>query len=573
MLRASSCLHCNSHTTKLCLIFLIISSTSATVLPGQTTNLSGELSYTLTEVTNFDSASNSLTATNAASFYPNDKVLLIKMQGSEMDADNNTSFGDLGQENAVGKFEIAYVCDVLGNQVSFQYTLENNYAPNNSFTGKMQMIKIPQYPHINVNGTLTAPAWNGSTGGILIIEGRDSITLNADIDMNGRGFRGGSAQVVSNPCTMSTNDPTRFYYTSASLAGGWKGEGIAEYIAGRETGKGHQVNGGGGGNDPNTGGGGGSNYGTGGAGGQTTQSTCNGNNAGFGGEQLPYNITDTKIFMGGGGGAGHSYANVASTQPGANGGGIIILITPAFTGNGYSLFADGSDAAASADGGSGGGGGGTILIDAASYFNNFNLSAEGGTGGISATQGADCQGPGGGGGGGLIWAKVALGAGITTDVNGGSAGTISTTNGLIPVWNGVSGCGGLPNSATAGLTGSSLSGLSIPESITPATPCILANKPNADGLRINQPQELDCMIKPNPVNTQSPLKVRVSMPESGPVILSLINQLGEQKHSQIHWLEAGVQDVKWPALNLSPGVYILRLNYEGQLVSRYVLVQ
>src|SRR6185436_4641227 len=89
-------------------------------------------------------------------------------------------------------------------------------------------------------------------------------------------------------------------------------------------GKGALANGGGSGNSHNSGGGGGSNAAPGGFGSYNFEgSPCDGtvpfDNRGIGGKTLTYSNAANKIFLGGGGGAGHSNNPEAFQATGGNG--------------------------------------------------------------------------------------------------------------------------------------------------------------------------------------------------------------------------------------------------------------
>ncbi|MCI4671605.1 MAG: T9SS type A sorting domain-containing protein [Bacteroidia bacterium] len=202
------------------------------------------------------------------------------------------------------------------------------------------------------------------------------------------------------------------------------------------------ANGGGGGNNHNAGGAGGGNYGAGGAGGSRIAgfATCAGNDPGRGGNSLSsfgYSIANQRLFLGGGGGAGHSN-NVGNGMPGGNGAGIIIITADEIEGNGFGIYARGNDAMDSgSDGGSGGGAGGVIVLEANTLTPPFALNVKGGDGGDTGI--SQCQGPGGGGGGGVIWSSVITPIGITLNGNGGVGGTAT-----------VSGCGGAQGAGTGG---------------------------------------------------------------------------------------------------------------------------
>ncbi len=435
----------------------------------QTTSISGVIN-TYTEVFSTNVVTNSVSVADPTNFATNDTVLLIKMQGAQIDGSNSASFGDLVDLNAVGAYELAVICSILGNEVSFHHQMINNYTPLASLQGKMQMIKVPQYQRAEVNGTLTAAAWDGSTGGVLVLQASERIILNADIDLDGLGFRGGMADNSSFSCNFLTNT-NDYYYSVASGQAGRKGEGIAEYILGRESGRANQANGGGGGNDHNAGGGGGSNYGGGGLGGERVSSgffDCKGRFPGLGGGGLQnsgYSLLNNRIFMGGGGGAGHINSNQG--DDGAAGGGIIILITDTLEANGFAIRANGGDGNdVGSDGGPGGGAGGVVLLSLNGMTNtNLQLQARGGNGGGTNLNQPNCEGPGGGGGGGLIWTSIDLNTNpfVNIDVQGGSNGT---SIGMV--------CPGAANGATAGTAGLMMSGWSMPLETIQATPCILS---------------------------------------------------------------------------------------------------
>lgn len=439
----------------------------------QTTSISGVIN-TYTEIISVDAASNSINVIDPSAFSDGDTVLIIKMQGAIIAENDNGNFGDITNLNATGAYEQAVICTILGNNVSFQYQLINNYTPLGSIEGKMQMIKIPQYHHVNIVDTLKATPWNGSTGGVLVFKANSRVTLNAPIDVSGMGFRGGNDSNLYDDCFFldSHND---YYYPLSAQESGKKGEGIAMYISGKEEGRGKQANGGGGGNDHNTGGGGGSNYGVGGIGGTRNVGgffSCKGNFPGEGGlglQSIAYSSPHNFVFMGGGGGVGHINEGISSQA--GHGGGIVIILADTLDGNGFGIYANGKDGQNSgSDGAPGGGGGGTILISAQHITSPpLTVQANGGMGGGSNYNyiGSNCEGSGGGGGGGVIWSNTDISnlANIDAQTNGGINGVSNP---------GSPGCPGANNGATAGTTGAILNNWNMPLETMQETPCILS---------------------------------------------------------------------------------------------------
>ena len=379
-----------------------------------------------------------------------------------------------------GYYEYNTVLSVAGATLTFSYSLANNYYTRSytSSTSKWayQIIRIPRSFNITVNpsSSVTAPAWNGLTGGALVLDAANILTFSAPtsvISVSGLGFRGGGGKQFtgatagnSNGAGIVTNGDYRFnspVTTSGNTLGGSKGEGIAGtpiylpnatnsttttgaaegYING-SLGWGAPANAGGGGTDGstianqyNTGGGGGGNGGAGGNGGSGWDGT--GGNAtvyatgGQGGARFIQGGV-SRLILGGGGGAGTANNSTTASEffcSGSAGGGIIIIRAKSYAGNG-AVSADGSAAAdissaGQTDAAGGGGAGGSIIIvtnqSGATGLTNVTASAKGGNGGNMTTYYS--HGPGGGGGGGIIITNGTL---FASNVSGGLNGKTHT---------------------------------------------------------------------------------------------------------------------------------------------------
>jgi hypothetical protein len=393
-----------------------------------------------------------------------DLLLIVQMAGATTDTTNTASYGTILAPlnlGGAGLYEFIGVEGKSGTQVTLACGLKNGY----SLTGKTQVIRVPQYANLTIDGnaSIGAPAWNGAVGGVVAVHAEKTLQLNGSIKVSAKGFQGGAAHNSTN-----TTGQVPVYRSTDPTAGGGKGEGIAgygtEYTTG-QYGRGAPANGGGGGDSHNAGGGGGANARNGvawtgqgvmldsvagAAAWDLDPSTINNpaapntltnsegggrggysySNAalnpltsgpdlpgwggddrrevgGLGGHPLDNDPT-SRLFMGGGGGAGDGNNGVAG--PGGRGGGLIFIIAGAVTGSG-TIHADGevggssTGAAGNAgDAAGGGGGGGTVVVNAASIDPTVTITAAGGPGGNHAnSSGAnEVEGPGGGGGGGYI---------------------------------------------------------------------------------------------------------------------------------------------------------------------------
>lgn len=426
----------------------------------QTTNLSGTINTVATPVTVYNNSS-SIDVQSTTGFNMNDTVLIIQMKGATIDETNSGAFGDIVNIGDAGNYELSTICNISGQTINFQSPLGNTYSPTGGFT---QLIKVDSYHSVNVTGSLTAPAWDAATGtgGVLILMASNAVTLNADITMDGKGFRGGWSQpdYSACSCTCSPGDPEYmdYFFTSGTCRAAGKGEGIADSIPGKEFGRGKQANGGGGGNDHNAGGAGGANYGAGGIGGTASAPSCffgpycRGNYPGEASVDLStyYNSSD-KLFLGGGGGAGH--ANNLAGMDGKAGGGIIIILADTINGQGYSISSVGLDATTynDGDGQGGGGAGGSVALNVNAITGSMSVDVSGGQGGsVDSYSASNCKGPGGGGGGGVVRTSISLPGGVTTDLTGGNSGIQTGTN-----------CTGQTNGAIAGTNGNILTGYTL----------------------------------------------------------------------------------------------------------------
>ncbi|BAY87058.1 hypothetical protein NIES267_65690 [Calothrix parasitica NIES-267] len=414
-----------------------------------------------------------------------DLLLVIQMQGADIDSSNTDSYGDgvaggstplgsfvapdptgasgnLNNANFIaGNYEYVVAEAVNAGSVTIRGTngggLINSYS-NAAFGTQgqrtYQVIRVPQYSSATINSGLTASRWNGSTGGVLVYDVAGNLNLGgANVDLSGRGFRGGGGRQLQGEPGNTTLAETDFRSSSTLNTNGSKGEGTAgtprfKFDSGTNTlqdtgpegypdgasGRGAPGNAGGGGTDgdpqgdfrfpngENTGGGGGGNGGGGGLGGRSFSSQEY--IGGFGGASFP--ATNNRLVLGGGGGAGTTNDDRSIplrnglASSGAAGGGMAFIRTGTVSGTG-SINADGASAFDTrVDGAGGGGAGGSVVVSAVNNnLAGLTVTANGGTGGNALAR--EPHGPGGGGGGGVIITSP----GANTSAVGGTSGQTS----------------------------------------------------------------------------------------------------------------------------------------------------
>ena len=412
-------------------------------------------------------------ANGAAPITAGSLLLIIQMQAADINSSNTATYGsgvagpasgNLANANFLaGQYEYAVATNnvpLAGGVLNLSSSLANSYSNANATATagqrRFQVVQIPQYSSLTLNGTLTAAPWDGATGGIVAFDVAGGLNFGgATIDVSGQGFRGGGGKVY----TTFGGGANNFVVDLATGRDGSKGEGIVgtpqllntatasaalgtiadSGIVGYPNGDygfGAPGNAGGGGADTagnadyedNGGGGGGSNGGSGGKGGYGYQGTIQTpiiDQGGYGGAAFSAGAA-ARVVLGGGGGAGGTNNWPPERGNGANGGGIVMVRAGSISGagtinaNGWTAFSNPFNDAA----GGGGAGGSVVVVTQTGPVGPLTINAQGGAGGDSNVAGR-ASGPhagGGGGGGGSIYLS---GAPTTFAVTGGANGVTS----------------------------------------------------------------------------------------------------------------------------------------------------
>ncbi|QNF31507.1 DUF11 domain-containing protein [Adhaeribacter swui] len=437
-----------------------------------------------------------------------DLVLIIQMQGANINTANDATYGSgngsgnlTGSSFIAGNYEYALAANnvatsggtlTLASGTINAYASSDFGATNTTGQRRYQVIRVPQYSALTLSAGITAAAWNGATGGVVVMDVAGQLNFNGQtINVAGLGFRGGAGRALRGTTGLASGD---YRSLSTQTAHAQKGEGTAgtpanvlnggallntgfEGYSSGSMGRGAPGNAGGGGsdsnptaNDQNAGGGGGANGGAGGRGGNSWSSQAI--NGGLGGASFSV-AAPGRLVLGGGGGAGTTNdgsGNLANglASSGAAGGGLVMVRAGRVIGTG-TINANGSAANNSVlnDASGGGGAGGSVLLTtvASGGLTGITVTAVGGTGGnnTGAATGAtpSPHGPGGGGGGGVIYASSPL---ASANVTGGANGTTRNANNTTNEYGAIDGSNGIvsTNITTAQLGNSSAGALCLP---------------------------------------------------------------------------------------------------------------
>lgn len=256
----------------------------------------------------YGAPSTSIELENASTFSNGNLILIHKTRGSD-----------------AGLWELNKIASGGGTTaLTLAYPLQHDYITDTG-NNVSQVVRLPEYSSVTVNNgfTWSAPAWDGSKGGIIAFLCKGTVSISG---------------------TISARDG--FLGASGSTTAGLQGEGTAGVRNTASTSA--NGNGGGGGSNADfNGGGGGGN----GAAGSNSSSATGGSAVG--------NAGLTLMNFGGGGGSGGNDVNGA----GGKGGGLVLIIAKEITLTG-TITVNGTDGAGSASPGSGGGGGagGSVLL-------------------------------------------------------------------------------------------------------------------------------------------------------------------------------------------------------------------
>lgn len=217
-----------------------------------------------------------LLVSDPSNFFTGDTIMVYQMNGAILRTDtsnNENNFGTVfgGQIRNTGKYEIVIIEGKNGNEIILRNDLINTYNPDHL----VQIIRVPSYKNVLVENEVTCDPWDGEKGGVLVMMVNDTISLDADLNVVGKGFRGAQPVLSNGDCASLDSALYRSIYFDNTFTGaGNKGEGIALYSSTYARGFGAWGNGGGGGNGRFTGGGGGGNSNVGGKGGGEDTLSC-----------------------------------------------------------------------------------------------------------------------------------------------------------------------------------------------------------------------------------------------------------------------------------------------------------
>jgi hypothetical protein len=200
-------------------------------------------------------------ATGTPQIKKGDLLMIIQMQGAEINATNTAAYGDGNSGNnpnqgatdypangvvngniatnfTAGNFEYAVAASdvpLAGGTLTLTKALINTYVNSNPAAStdqgqkRFQVVRVPQYSTATISTTLTAAPWDGSKGGVFAMDvaGAITFTTGGGIDMSGKGFRGGGGRQLQGDAITPALSPTDVVTLSSRPVNGSKGEGTA----------------------------------------------------------------------------------------------------------------------------------------------------------------------------------------------------------------------------------------------------------------------------------------------------------------------------------------------------------
>ena len=157
-------------------------------------------------------------------YNPGDTVLLIQMKGAVIDSSNTANFGTVTNYKNAGNYEYNYVKQKTGNLIQLRNLVTRQYDIP---IGKVQLVRVPYYDNLVVDNTLTCMQWDGTKGGILAFNVKNTLTMNAGMDVSGKGFIGG--QVINPKNNSFYCHENNYYYPNDPIKAARKVRGLLLY--------------------------------------------------------------------------------------------------------------------------------------------------------------------------------------------------------------------------------------------------------------------------------------------------------------------------------------------------------
>ncbi len=332
---------------------------------------------------NVASGATSITVSDATGFAPNQKVLIIQMKDANGSTYSQLTNTWVAEQEIQEELEID---TVVGNTLNLKSALTRPNISAQSYdypASYTQVLKIMQYTDVDIStgATLTAPDFDGSTGGVIAFKASGTLTVNSSgkIYASKLGHLGG-VKALAGPSPRN-------------------GNGIGKTV----------------GSYQRTGGGG---YGGAGA---TGHSSSVGGTA--------YGAFPAKPNIGSSAGGTEYYLNTPSrASTGGDGGGLIIIQTNILVNDGQ-IISDGQNGESSWSP-SGGGSGGGIYIISPNSIDASNLFTRGGNGAAYSSCCMTETGGGGGGGQMLVQTPQVSATPDAANYQGGTSSPYSSSPGV-----------------------------------------------------------------------------------------------------------------------------------------------
>ncbi len=353
-----------------------------------------------------------LSVSDASEFNEGDEILIIQMQ--------NYSGG------IAGAYEFATIdsVDKINNNITLISALSNDFYTgtfNQVNATVTQIVRVPHYTTIDLDsGFITAPAWNGYYGGVVVFKSMSGVNFNGGtINVNEKGFRGGDCNGCGNNAWGDQGEGHLGLGLDCGVVDCGTGAGAIGLLANGQGGGGGYgpsgVNG-----EPGAGGG----YGTIGGNGTSTYNSTGGSDIGIANLSL--------LFFGGGAGGGGDNDGGTPYPEYSDGGGMVIIFADSISNAAVYAKGETGTGPGGAGGVSGGGAGGTIWLSTTN-LSISEVNASGGAGGV------DSDDIGGDGGDGRIRLDFDELSGISDPESGyngtlGGMRIISTIMGNTPFW-------------------------------------------------------------------------------------------------------------------------------------------
>ncbi|WP_460502876.1 beta strand repeat-containing protein, partial [Hymenobacter agri] len=173
-----------------------------------------------------------------------DLLLVIQMQGATIDVSNTSSYGTISSTGyTAGTYEYVTAASAVplsGGTLTLATGLTNGYvsavATSSNGQRSFQVVRVPQYSSLTLATNVNATPWNGSSGGLLVLDVANQTNLAGfTLSATAAGFRGGGGRRLFGDGSRNAYFVNDYRTPGSTTSSGADASGAGSTIGGIDT--------------------------------------------------------------------------------------------------------------------------------------------------------------------------------------------------------------------------------------------------------------------------------------------------------------------------------------------------